>query len=417
MKGNGGSGNKKEVESWVLNPAQPRTDPGVDESRLILDPISQTQDGEGLKPSSVSEKNLLQKDGIVEGGSPDEEGSLSSLRPSFFADYIGQGSIKENLSIACNAAQRRSEPLDHLLLHGPPGLGKTSLAHVVARELGVGFKATSGPVIERPGDLAAILSGLSAHDVLFIDEIHRLSRLVEEVLYPAMEDYQIDIMIGQGPTAKSIKIDLKPFTLIGATTRTGLLTSPLRDRFGMVFRLSYYTPAELHTIVTRSAGILGVAIDDDAADEIGRRARGTPRIANRILKRVRDFAQERAQGVITRPVAREALQRLDIDERGLDGMDREILRVIIEKFGGGPVGVETVAAAIGEDRDTVEDVYEPFLLQEGFIARTRRGREATPLAWNHLGLPPPPSRMNLDRQGSLSFPLPSVTPKAEDESL
>ncbi len=313
---------------------------------------------------------------------------VASLRPDYFADYTGQRAIKENLMIACQAAQTRGEPLDHILLHGPPGLGKTSLARIISHELGVGFKGTSGPVIERPGDLAAILSSLSAKDVLFIDEIHRLPRVVEEVLYPAMEDFQIDILIGSGAAAKSIKIDLKPFTLVGATTRTGLLTSPLRDRFGMVLRLGFYSPEELTEIITRAAAILKVQIDPEAATEIGTRARGTPRVANRMLKRVRDFAQERAQGEIDVEIARQALNLLAVDERGLDEMDR----MILDTFEGGPVGIETIAAAIGEDRDTLEDVYEPFLIQEGFIIRTRRGREVTDLGFAHRGKKPQGSR-------------------------
>lgn len=316
-----------------------------------------------------------------------DEPAVASLRPTQFDDYVGQERIKENLLIACNAASRRHDPLDHVLLHGPPGLGKTSLAKILSRQLNVGFKATSGPVIERPGDLAAILTSLNARDVLFIDEIHRLPRVVEEVLYPAMEDFQIDILIGQGPAARSIKIELKPFTLVGATTRTSLLTSPLRDRFGMVMRLDFYRPEELQSIVLRSAGIMNVRIEEEAAHEIGRRSRGTPRIANRILKRLRDYAQERAGGVITLAVAQDALKLLDVDQRGLDNMDRLILDTIIGKFDGGPVGIETIAAAIGEDRETLEDVYEPYLVQEGFLARTKRGREATAAAYQHLGQP------------------------------
>lgn len=322
---------------------------------------------------------------LTPNAQPEDEAAITSLRPDSFAEYVGQEGVKENLRIACGAARKRTEPLDHVLLHGPPGLGKTSLAKIVANELGVALKSTSGPVIERPGDLAAILTALQPHDVLFIDEIHRLPRVVEEVLYPAMEDFQLDILIGQGPAAKSVKIDLKPFTLIGATTRTGLLTSPLRDRFGMILRLSFYGEADLKRIVERSAGILGVTLEPGAASEIARRARGTPRIANRILKRVRDYAEERANGRVTLEVTQAAMSLLDIDPRGLDRMDRLILETIIDKFHGGPVGLDTIAAAIGEESETLEDVYEPFLLQEGFLARTRRGREASDLAYSHLG--------------------------------
>jgi Holliday junction DNA helicase RuvB len=316
-----------------------------------------------------------------------EEDSVHiSLRPSRFDEYVGQEHVRSNLQIACNASKRRGEPLDHVLLHGPPGLGKTSLARIISGELGVGFKSTSGPAIERPGDLAAILTSLSERDVLFIDEIHRLSRVVEEVLYPAMEDFELDIVIGQGPSARSIKIPLKPFTLVGATTRSGMLTSPLRDRFGIVHRLDFYSVEDLGQIVQRSAGILNIACMADAATEIARRSRGTPRIANRLLKRVRDFAEECASGEITAVVAGQAMDMLEIDGYGLDRMDRAFLGMIIEKFDGGPVGIETIAAALGEDRETLEDVFEPFLLQEGFITRTKRGREATERAYKHLNV-------------------------------
>jgi len=325
-------------------------------------------------------------DRITAGQSVDEDLTLdTTLRPPSLAEYVGQDSVKANLQIAIDAAKGRGESLDHLLLYGPPGLGKTSLAHIIAREMGVNIRTTAGPVIERPGDLAAILTNLDAGDVLFIDEIHRLSHVVEEILYPAMEDYQIDVIIGQGPSARSIKLDLKHFTLIGATTRAGLLTSPLRDRFGASFRLDFYTPEQLSTIVRRSARILNVPIEDAGATEIARRARGTPRIANRLLRRVRDFAQVRAQGVITAPVADQALHMLEVDQRGFDKMDRMILLTIIDKFSGGPVGLDTLAAAISEEADTIEDVYEPFLIQEGYLSRTPRGRMATPLAFTHFG--------------------------------
>jgi Holliday junction DNA helicase RuvB len=318
----------------------------------------------------------------------DEANRLTtSLRPETFAEYIGQNSIKETLKLAVNATKKRGEALDHTLFHGPPGLGKTSMAKVVANELNVGFKSTSGPVIERPGDLAALLTSLDTHDLFFIDEIHRLPRVVEEVLYPAMEDFQIDILIGQGAAAKAVKIDLKPFTLVGATTRTGLLTSPLRDRFGIVLRLEYYNSSELTSIIERAAEILNIQIEKQAALEIGGRARGTPRIANRLLKRIRDVASSQSSTTITHQIAKRGLEQLEIDECGLDRMDRALLRMIIEKFSGGPVGVETIAAALREDRDTIEDVYEPFLLQEGYIARTRRGREVTQIGYQHLRLP------------------------------
>jgi len=318
-----------------------------------------------------------------------------SLRPRNFNEYIGQEVVKTNLTFACLACKARGDALDHVLLHGPPGLGKTSMAQLVAQELGVGFKMTSGPVIEKAGDLAAILTSLEDRDVLFIDEIHRLPRVVEEVLYPAMEDFQIDILIGQGPGAKSIRIGLKPFTLIGATTRTGSLTSPLRDRFGLVLRMEFYTSKELQEIVAQSAIMLGISIEQDAAFEIGRRARGTPRIANRLLKRVRDYAQMDCANVITKHHSSACLSALRIDAQGLDSMDMLILETVVQKFGGGPVGIETLAAAIGEERVTLEDVYEPYLLQRGFLARTRRGREATEAAYNHLGVAHPLNLKNM----------------------
>jgi Holliday junction DNA helicase RuvB len=321
----------------------------------------------------------------------------ASLRPMSLMEYIGQTKLKENLTIYIQAARNRGDVLDHVIFYGPPGLGKTTLAHIIARELGVNIKATSGPALEHPGDLAAILSNLSERDVFFIDEIHRLHPAVEEILYPAMEDFQLDLVIGQGPSARSVKLTLPRFTLIGATTRAGLLTSPLRERFGVINRLDFYRLQELEEIVNRSARILGIEVDAAGAKEIARRARGTPRIANRLLKRVRDFAQIKADGRITLGVASEALGRMEIDEQGFDFMDRKLLLTIIEKFAGGPVGVETLAAAVSEEKDTIEDVYEPFLIQGGYIDRTPRGRQATPLAYQHFGKAISPSAQKPDQ--------------------
>ena len=318
----------------------------------------------------------------------DDEGE-GSLRPRTLTEYIGQKKAKENLSVFIDAARLRNEPLDHVLLHGPPGLGKTTLSGIIANEMGVNIRVTSGPAIEKPGDLAALLTNLSENDILFVDEIHRLNRQVEEILYPAMEDYAIDIIIGKGPSANSIRLDLPRFTLIGATTRAGQLSAPLRDRFGVILRLELYTPEELGLIVTRSAGILNVPIEPEGAAEIAKRSRGTPRIANRLLRRVRDFAQVRAGGVITRSVADLALTALEVDELGLDAVDRRMLRSIIRHYGGGPVGLETLAATVGEEAVTLEDVYEPYLMQKGFLTRTPRGRCVTRLAYEHLGLPTP----------------------------
>ncbi|MBU1426883.1 MAG: Holliday junction branch migration DNA helicase RuvB [Gammaproteobacteria bacterium] len=318
--------------------------------------------------------------------SPKEEALERALRPKQLDEYVGQEKIRGQLEIFIQAAKQRKEPLDHVLLFGPPGLGKTTLAQIIAREMGVNLRHTSGPVLERAGDLAALLTNLEPNDVLFIDEIHRLSPVVEEILYPALEDYQIDIMIGEGPGARSVKIDLPPFTLVGATTRAGMLTNPLRDRFGIVARLEFYSPEELQRIVTRSSGLLELPISPDGALEIARRSRGTPRIANRLLRRVRDYADVRAEGHATREVADAALTMLDVDSRGLDVMDRKLLQTVIEKFMGGPVGVDNLAAAIGEERDTIEDVLEPYLIQQGYLQRTPRGRMATANAYEHFGL-------------------------------
>jgi holliday junction DNA helicase RuvB len=320
---------------------------------------------------------------------PEDEEILfdSALRPSTIKEYIGQTAVKEKMQIFMEAAMNRREALDHVLFYGPPGLGKTTLAHIIASELDVNITSTSGPLLERPGDIAAILTNLNPNDVLFIDEIHRMNRVVEEILYPAMEDFKLDILIGQGPSAKTVKLDLPRFTLVGATTRAGLLTSPLRDRFGVALRLDYYTHKELQEIIRRSAKLLDIEIEESGAHEIARRSRGTPRISNRLLKRVRDFAQVRADGVITDSVARDALKMLDVDEVGLDQMDRKILLTIIDKFEGGPVGIDTISSAVSEERDTIEDVYEPFLIQCGYLNRTPRGRMATKLAFEHLGRP------------------------------
>jgi len=318
-----------------------------------------------------------------------EEVIERALRPRGLAEYIGQEKIREQLGIFIEAARNRNEALDHVLLFGPPGLGKTTLSHIIAHELGVNLRQTSGPVLERPGDLAALLTNLEPRDVLFIDEIHRLSPIVEEILYPALEDFQLDIMIGEGPAARSVKLDLPPFTLVGATTRAGMLTNPLRDRFGIVARLEFYNAEELTRIVKRSAALLKIVIDDDGAREIARRSRGTPRISNRLLRRVRDFAEVKAQGEITRAVADGALSMLDVDGSGLDVMDRKLLQTVLSKFAGGPVGVDNLAAAIGEERDTIEDVLEPYLIQQGFLQRTSRGRVATALSFRHFGLTPP----------------------------
>jgi Holliday junction DNA helicase RuvB len=326
----------------------------------------------------------------IAGGRSDEEAQYEAgLRPRSLSDYIGQDGVRAQLHVSIEAARHRREALDHVLLYGPPGLGKTTLAYVIGNEMNVAVRATAGPVIEKPGDLAGMLTDLQEHQVLFIDEIHRMAPAIEEILYPAMEDYELDIVIGQGPGARSVKVPLQKFTLIGATTRAGLLTSPLRARFGIVHRLDFYADADIEEIVRRSAGILGIAIDDEAAAEVARRSRGTPRIANRLLRRVRDYAQVRADGRVTPAVTKAAMALLEVDEHGFDEVDRKLLRTIIEKFGGGPVGVNSLAAAINEEKDAIEDMYEPFLIQHGFLDRTPRGRMATARAYEYFGLTPP----------------------------
>ena len=332
---------------------------------------------------------------------PQEEAIERALRPKLLDEYVGQAKAREQLEIFIGAAKKRSEALDHVLLFGPPGLGKTTLSHIIAAELGVNLRQTSGPVLEKPKDLAAMLTNLEKNDVLFIDEIHRLSPVVEEILYPALEDYQIDIMIGEGPAARSIKLDLQPFTLVGATTRAGMLTNPLRDRFGIIARLEFYTPEELCRIVTRSAGLMGAPIDAEGAMELARRSRGTPRIANRLLRRVRDYAEVKGDGRIVKLIADKALTMLDVDPKGFDVMDRKVLEAIVHRFDGGPVGLDNVAAAIGEDSGTIEDVIEPYLIQQGYLQRTPRGRIATLAAYRHLGVTPPAKAGALGAAGEL----------------
>ncbi|KDD62806.1 Holliday junction DNA helicase RuvB [Bordetella bronchiseptica OSU553] len=353
--------------------------------------LSRTPRSEFMAIQSDSLSSLPDSPRIVapQPVSPNEESIERALRPKALEEYVGQQRAREQLEIFIAAARKRGEALDHVLLFGPPGLGKTTLAHIIAHEMGVQLRQTSGPVLERPGDLAALLTNLERNDVLFIDEIHRLSPVVEEILYPALEDFQIDILIGEGPAARSVKLDLQPFTLVGATTRAGMLTNPLRDRFGIVSRLEFYNTDELARIVTRSASLLNADITADGAHEVARRSRGTPRIANRLLRRVRDYAQVKAHGVIDQDAAGRALAMLDVDPQGLDVMDRKLLEAIVHKFDGGPVGVDSLAAAIGEERDTIEDVIEPYLIQHGYLQRTPRGRTATLTTWRHLGLTPP----------------------------